>query len=85
MQTLKITRAELAAAAFKLGVRKPNTVRQWFSRGNIPYRMQIKLTYHFGAHIEIIDFASHTVASITRPKSISDICREKFLTPSGLS
>jgi hypothetical protein len=84
METLRISRAELAAAALKLGVRNP-TVRQWFSRGNIPYRMQIKLLRHFGAHIEVMDFASDAVASIGRTKTLSEICREKFLTPSGLS
>jgi hypothetical protein len=85
MPTLRISRAELAAAAFALGVTNPATIRKWFHRETIPNRMQIRLMNYFGANIEISDWSRDAVASIARPKTISDICREKFLTPSGLS
>jgi hypothetical protein len=56
--------------------------RKWFHRETIPYRMQIRLNY-FHANVEIIDWAPDVVASIARPKTLSELCREKFLTPSG--
>jgi hypothetical protein len=37
MPTLRISRAELAAAAFALGVTNPAIIRKWFFRETIPY------------------------------------------------
>jgi hypothetical protein len=56
---------------------------KWFHRETIPYRMQIRLMNYFHANVEIIDWAPDAVASSARPKTLSELCREKFLTPSG--
>jgi hypothetical protein len=80
--TIQITRQEMERAAIALGARF-QTVRQWRYRG-VPQRWQLKLIKHFGAMILIDDVASQTLPPV-KQRTLADICREKFLTPSGLS
>jgi len=69
-------------AALSLGA-KFRTVQQWRYRG-VPLDMQLKLIKHFGAMIVIDDVASADLPPM-KQRTLADICREKFLTPSGLS
>ena len=78
-QNLNMTRLFRGVA---LGAKFP-TIRQWRYR-NIPTRWQLKLIKHFGAMIVIDDVASADLPPV-RQRTLADICREKFLTPSGLS
>ena len=78
--TIHLTRQEVRCAALDLGAQF-QTIRQWRYR-NIPTRWQLKLIKHFGAMIVIDDVAS---LPPVRQRTLADICREKFLTPSGLS
>ena len=80
--TLRLTRQEMERAALDLGA-KFQTIRQWRYR-NIPTRWQLKLIKHFGAMIVIDDVPSADLPPM-KQKTLADICREKFLTPSGLS
>jgi len=68
-------------AAIDLGA-KYSTVRQWRYRG-ISMRWQIRLMKHFGGMILIDDVASADLPPV-KQRTLADICREKFLTPSGL-
>ncbi len=79
--TKRLTRQEMEHAALSLGA-KFRTVQQWRYRG-VPLHMQLKLIEHFGA-IVIDDAASQTLPPV-KQRTLADICREKFLTPSGLS
>jgi hypothetical protein len=67
MEQVQITFKELAEVALSWGV-KPNAIRVWRQRG-IPLRYQIKLMEHFNGD---------AVASIARPPTLADICRERF-------
>ncbi len=80
--TIRLTRQEMERAALDLGAQF-QTIRQWRYR-NIPTRWQLKLIKHFGAMIVIDDVASADLPPV-KQKTLADICREKFLTPSGLS
>ena len=79
---IHLTRQEVEHAALELGA-KFQTIRQWRYR-NIPTRWQLKLIEHFGAMIVIDDIASADLPPV-KQRTLADICREKFLTPSGLS
>ena len=79
---IRLTRQEMERAALDLGAQFP-TIRQWRYR-NIPTRWQLKLIKHFGAMIVIDDIASADLPPV-KQRTLADICREKFLTPSGLS
>jgi hypothetical protein len=76
--TIRLTRC----AALDLRA-KFQTIRQWRYR-NIPTRWQLKLIKHFGAMIVIDDVASADLPPV-KQRTLADICREKFLIPSGLS
>jgi hypothetical protein len=80
--TIRLTRQEVERAALDLGA-KFRTVQQWRYRG-VPARWQLKLIRHFGAAIVIDDVASQTSPPM-KQKTLADICREKYLTPSGIS
>jgi hypothetical protein len=58
-------------------------VQQWRYRG-VPARWQLKLIEHFGAMIVIDDVASQTLPPL-KQKTLAEICREKYLAPSGIS
>jgi hypothetical protein len=45
--------------------------------------MQLKLMRHFGGAILIDDVASQALPAV-RKRTLADLCREKFLTPSGI-
>ena len=80
--TMRLTRQEMERAAIDLGA-KFSTVRQWRYRG-ISMRWQIRLMKHFAGFIVIDDVASANLPPV-KQRTLADICREKFLTPSGLS
>jgi len=80
--TKRLTRQEMEHAALSLGA-KFRTVQQWRYRG-VPLHMQLKLMRHFGGAIVIDGVASETLPPV-KQRTLADICREKFLTPSGLS
>jgi hypothetical protein len=80
--TIRLTRQEVERAALSLGA-KFRTVQQWRFRG-VPARWQLELIKHFGAAILIDDFASQALPPV-RQRTLADLCREKFLTPSGIS
>jgi hypothetical protein len=80
--TIHLTRQEMERAALDLGAQF-QTIRQWRYR-NIPTRWQLKLIKHFGAMIVIDNVASADLSPV-KQRTLADICREKFLTPSGLS
>jgi hypothetical protein len=79
--TIRLTRQEMERTALDLGA-KFQTIRQWRYR-NIPTHWQL-LIEHFGAAIVIDDVASQALPSV-RQRTLADICRERFLTPSGIS
>jgi hypothetical protein len=79
--TIHLTRQEVERAALELGA-KLRTIQQWRYRG-VPARWRLKLIEHFGA-IVIDGVASETLPPV-KQRTLADICREKFLTPSGLS
>ena len=80
--TIRLTRQEIERAALDLGANF-STVRQWRYRG-ISMRWQIRLMKHFAGFIVIDDVASANLPPV-KQRTLADICREKFLTPSGLS
>ena len=80
--TIRLTRQEIECAALDLGA-KFQTIRQWRYR-NIPTRWQLKLIEHFGAMIVLDDVAYQALPPM-KQKTLADICREKYLTPSGIS
>ena len=80
--TIHLTRQEVERAALELGA-KFRTIQQWRYRG-VPARWQLKLIEHFGAMIVIDDVASQILPPV-KQKTLADICREKYLTPSGIS
>jgi hypothetical protein len=80
--TIHLTRQEVERAALELGA-KFRTVQQWRYRG-VPLHMQLKLIEHFGAAIVIDDVAYQTLPPV-RQRTLTDIVREKYLTPSGIS
>jgi hypothetical protein len=80
--TIRLTRQELERAALDLGA-KFRTVQQWRYRG-VPARWQLKLIKHFGAMIILDEVASQALPPV-RQRTIADLCREMFLTPSGIS
>ena len=80
--TIRQTRQEMERAALDLGA-KFRTVQQWRSRG-IPARWQLKLLKHFGAMIILDEVASQALPPV-RQRTLADLCREMFLTPSGIS
>ena len=80
--TIRLTRQEMERAALDLGAKFP-TIRQWRYR-NIPTRWQLKLIKQFGAMIVIDDVASAALPPV-KQRTLADICREKFLIPSGPS
>jgi hypothetical protein len=80
--TIRLTRQEMERTALDLGA-KFQTIRQWRYR-NIPTRWQLKLIEHFGAAIAIDDVASQALPSV-RQRTLADLCREKFLTPSAIN
>ena len=80
--TIRLTRQEIERAALDLGANF-STVRQWRYRG-ISMRWQIHLMKHFAGFIVIDDVASANLAPV-KQRTLADICREKFLTPPGLS
>ena len=80
--TIRLTRQEMERGALDLGAQF-QTIRQWRYR-NIPTRWQIRLMKHFGGMIVIDDVASADLPPV-KQRTLADICREKFLTPSGLS
>ena len=80
--TIHLTRQEMEHAALSVGA-KFRTVQQWRYRG-VPLHMQLKLMRHFGAAILIDDVASQALPPV-RQRTLADICRERFLTPSGIS
>jgi hypothetical protein len=79
--TIRLTRQEMESTALNLGA-KSQTIPQWRYR-SIPTRWQLKLMEHFGAAIVIDDVASQALPPV-RYRTIADLCREKFLTPSGI-
>jgi hypothetical protein len=79
--TIRLTRQEVERAALDLGA-KFRTIQQWRSRG-VPVRWQLELIKHFGAVILIDDVASQALPPV-RQRTLADICRERFLTPSGI-
>jgi hypothetical protein len=76
MQQVQLTFKQLAEAALELGA-TPNAIRVWRQRG-IPHRYQVKLMEHFNGALKIIDWSPDAVASIARPPTLADICRERF-------
>src|ERR1700730_3799668 len=78
MQQVQLTFKQLAEAALKLGA-TPNAIRVWRQRG-IPHRYQVKLMQHFNGALKIIDWSpdGDAIATIARPPTLADICREKF-------
>jgi hypothetical protein len=78
----RLTRQEIERAAIDLGARF-RTIQQWRYRG-IPQRWQLRLIEHFGAMIILDGVASQTLPPV-KPRTLADICREKYLTPSGIS
>ena len=80
--TIRLTRQEMERAALDLGAKFP-TIRQWRYR-NIPTRWQLKLIKHFGAMIILDDVASADLPPV-KQRTLSDICRERFLTSPGTS
>jgi hypothetical protein len=80
--TKRLTRQEVEREALSLGA-KFRTIQQWRYRG-VPDRWQLKLIKHFGAMIVIDEVASDDLLPM-KQRTLADICREKFLTPSGLS
>ena len=80
--TIHLNRQEVERAAIDLGA-KLRTVQQWRYRG-VPLHMQLKLMRHFGGAIVIDGVSSETLPPV-KQRTLADICREKFLTPSGLS
>jgi hypothetical protein len=79
--TIRLTRQEMERAALDLGA-KFQTIRQWRYR-NIPTRWQLRLMRHLGGEIILDEVASHTLPPV-RQGTLADLCREKFLTPSGI-
>lgn len=84
MEKRRLTLREFAETAVALGV-KPNTLRVWRQRECIPARWALKFYEHFGGPFEILDWIPEARVSIERPRTLADLCREKFLTPSGFS
>jgi hypothetical protein len=82
ISTIRLTRQEMERAALGLGA-KFQTIRQWRYR-NIPTRWQLKLIKHFGAMIVIDDVASQDLPQF-KQRTLADLCREKYLIPSGIS
>jgi hypothetical protein len=80
--TKQLTRQEVERVAIDLGA-KFRTVQQWRYRG-IPQRWQLRLIQHFGAMIILDEVASQVLPPMKR-KTLADICRERYLTPSGIS
>jgi hypothetical protein len=80
--TIRLTRQEMERAALDLGARL-RTVQQWRYRG-VPACWQLRLMKHLGAAILVDDVASADLPPV-KQRTLADICREKFLTPSGLS
>ncbi len=80
--TIHLTRQEVERAAIDLGA-KFRTVQQWRYRG-VPTRWQLKLIKHYGGMILIDDVASADLPPV-KQRTLADICREKFLIPSGPS
>ncbi|MGB8901627.1 MAG: hypothetical protein WCC90_21345 [Methylocella sp.] len=80
--TIRLTRQEPERAALDLGA-KFRTVQQWRYRG-VPARWQLKLIKHFGAMIILDEVASQALPPV-RQRTLADLCREMFLTPSGIS
>jgi hypothetical protein len=80
--TKQLTRQEVERVAIDLGA-KFRTVQQWRYRG-IPQRWQLRLLKHFGAMI-ILDGVPSQVLPPMERKTLADICRERYLTPSGIS
>ena len=78
---MHLTRREMEHAALSLGA-KFRTVEQWRYRG-VPLHMQFKLIKHFGALIILDEVASQVLPPV-RQRTLADLCREKFLTPSGI-
>ncbi len=80
MQQVQLTFKQLAEAALKLGATPtPNAIRVWRQRG-IPHRYQVKLMQHFNGALKIIDWSpdGDAIATIARPPTLADICRERF-------
>jgi hypothetical protein len=82
MEPKRLTRQAVERAALSLGARF-RTVQQWRYRG-VPARWQLKLIRHFGTMIVIDDVASKELPPV-KQRTLADLCREKFLTPSRLS
>jgi hypothetical protein len=79
--TIHLTRQEMEHAALSLGA-KFRTVEQWRYR-DIPLHMQLKLMRHFGGAIVIDEVASQVLPPV-KQQTLADLCRAKFLTPSGI-
>ena len=82
MEAKRLTRQEVERAALELGARF-RTIQQWRYRG-VPARWQLRLIKLFGAMIILDEVASQALPP-TKQKTLADLCREKFLTPSRLS
>jgi hypothetical protein len=77
MQQVQLTFKQLAEAALELGA-TPNAIR--VRQRGVPHRYQVKLMEHFDGAIAITDWSpdGDAVATIARPPTLADICRERF-------
>jgi hypothetical protein len=78
MRQVELTFKQLAEAALELGA-TPNAIRVWRQRG-VPHRYQVRLMQHFNGALKIIDWSrdDDAIATIARPPTLADICRERF-------